>query len=81
MVLHFNKKTNDELKAITTFINESKGIVNEKELIDFIYEYEYFYTYYKNFHIFRAMINYHNLHYMDDLMGEESKEDIKISEW
>ena len=61
-----------------TFINESKGIVNEKELIDFIYEYEYFLTYYKNFHIFRQLILYHNDHVYDKVA--ESKSDVVISE-
>lgn len=79
MLLRYNKKTVEEFHAIITFINESKGIVNEKELIDFIYEYEYFVTYYKNFHIFRQLIVYHNNHVYDEIVDE--KKEVNLAEW
>lgn len=65
MVIKYNKKTRDDLVAIKNFINDHPGYIDEIELFDFVISYEYYVTYYKNYHIFRDLIAYHNQHFQD----------------
>lgn len=65
MIIRFNKKTRDDIVAIINFINEYPEIFDEKDFLDFIIGYEYYPVYYKNYHIFRDLIKYHNDHVKD----------------
>lgn len=66
MIIRFNKKIRDDLVAIRNFINDYPRQLDEIEFFDFIVSYEYYATYYKNYHIFRDLIKYHNDHINDE---------------
>ena len=71
MIVRFNKKSRDSIVAIKNFINEYPTKINEMDFIDFIIGFEYFPFYYKNYHIFRDLINYHNDHVSDSDIKEK----------
>lgn len=62
MIIRFNKKTRDDIVAIKTFITEYPKELDEIEFMDFIISYDYYPVYYKNYHIFRDLIEYKNSH-------------------
>lgn len=62
MIIRFNKKTRDDIVSIKTFISEYPKELDEIEFMDFIISYDYYPVYYKNYHIFRDLIEYHNSH-------------------
>lgn len=62
MILKYNKRTKDDLIAIFTFIRESPDVIDTYELMDFITEYDYYLSFYKNYHVIKDYIEYHNSH-------------------